>query len=169
MSLIIEELTKQHNRSLFDCGVDELNKFLQTQARQKNSKNISKTNVLCLESDPQKIIGYYTLTGYITKAPENHKIYKSYPEPLSGVKLARIAIDRKYHSSGYGDFLLQDAILKTIIVSEQIATIGLFVDPKHPEIEPFYKRYGFIHVRPDDPNSYEMWLPTNTCLDIFND
>lgn len=36
MSVIIEEITRQHNRKAFDCGIRELNQFLQQQARQKN-------------------------------------------------------------------------------------------------------------------------------------
>ena len=94
MSIIVEEINKQHHRNKFDCGVIELNKFLQQQARQKTVKNISKTYVICQKSEPTIIIGYYTLTGYSVTTPPNSKIYKKYPHPLNAVKLARLAVDR---------------------------------------------------------------------------
>jgi hypothetical protein len=46
MSVIIEEITRQHNRKTFDSGISELNQFLQQQARQKTVKHISKTYVI---------------------------------------------------------------------------------------------------------------------------
>ncbi len=92
--IIIEELTRQHTPKAFDSGVTELNQFLQQQARQKAVKHISKTYVLCRDSAPTAIIGYHTLTGYSVTTPPAHKDYKKYPQPLSAVKLARLAVDR---------------------------------------------------------------------------
>ncbi|MCU7923126.1 MAG: N-acetyltransferase, partial [Candidatus Thiodiazotropha sp. (ex Dulcina madagascariensis)] len=64
MSVIIEEITRQHDRKAFDCGISELNQFLRQQARQKTGKHISKTYVACRDSAPTTIMGYHTLTGY---------------------------------------------------------------------------------------------------------
>lgn len=87
MSLIvIEEITRQHERKTFDCGVTELNRFLQQQARQKTVKQVSKTYVACLDSAPTSIIGYHTLTGYSVTAPLAHRDYQNYPHPLGAVK-----------------------------------------------------------------------------------
>ncbi|EAX3249500.1 N-acetyltransferase, partial [Salmonella enterica] len=55
MLLRIEEVSKHHDRKAFDCGVNELNQFLQLQARQKAEKNIAKTYVACRDSSPTKI------------------------------------------------------------------------------------------------------------------
>ena len=94
MPIIIEEITQQHNRKAFDCGVTELNQFLQRQARQKTAKNISKTYVAVQGSALDVIIGYYTLTGYSVITPPAHRDYKKYPHPLSAVKLARLAVNQ---------------------------------------------------------------------------
>lgn len=166
MSIIISEIARLHDRKHFDCGVTELNGFLQQQARQKTDKQISKTYVASHSSEPKKIIGYHTLTGYSVRTPPDHKHYKNYPHALSAVKLARLAVDTTQKGHGLGQRLLIDAIYRTVLVAQQIATIGLFVDPMTPQIMPFYQQYGFLPATTDDPLDLEMWLPIKTCIEI---
>ena len=168
MSITVEEVTQQHNRKAFDCGVAELNQFLQQQARQKTVKHISKTYVACRDSEPATIIGYHTLIGYSVTTPPAHKYYKKYPHPLSGVKLARLAVDCSQQGQGLGKRLLIDAIYRTVLVSQQISAIGLFVDPITPEVVPFYQQYNFLPIDPNDHSRLEMWLPIKTCVEIVN-
>ena len=166
MSISIEEISKQHNRKIFDCDVTELNQFLHQQARQKTTKHISKTYVACRDSNPTVIIGYYTLTGYSVTTPLSHKDYKKYPHPFSAVKLARLAVDSSQQRQRLGERLLIDAIHRTVLVAQQISAIGLFVDPMTPQVVPFYQQYKFLPANPDDLSSYEMWLPIKTCMEI---
>jgi GNAT superfamily N-acetyltransferase len=166
MSLTIEELTLQHNRKAFDCGITELNQFLQQQARQKNTKHICKTYVACQDSAPTLIVGYHTLTGYSVTMPPAHKDYNKYPHPLGAVKLARLAVDSSQQGQGLGERLLIDAIYRTLLVAQQISAIGLFVDPMIPAVVPFYQQYGFLPADSGDDSRLEMWLPINTCIEI---
>jgi len=166
MSIIIEEITQQHNRKVFDCGVTELNQFLQKQARQKTAKHISKTYVAYRDSAPTAILGYYTLTGYSVTTPPAHKDYKKYPHPLSAVKLARLAVDRSQQGQGLGERLLIDAIFRTVLVAQQISVIGLFVDPMTPQVVSFYQQYDFLPADPGDHLRLEMWLPIKTCIEV---
>ncbi|KAA1190150.1 N-acetyltransferase [Photorhabdus heterorhabditis] len=164
--ITIEEITHQHNRKVFDCRVNELNKFLQQQARQKTVKHISKTYVACWDSTPKAIIGYHTLTGYSITTPPAHKDYKKYPHPLNAVKLARLAVDHSCQRKRLGEKLLIDAIYRTVLVAQQISAIGLFVDPMTPEVISFYRQYDFLPVEPDDPSCLGMWLPIKTCIEV---
>ncbi len=166
MSVIIEELARQHDRKAFECGVTELNQFLQQQARQKTVKHISKTYVACRDSTPSTIIGYHTLTGYAVTTPPAHRDYKKYPHPLSAVKLARLAVDCPYQGQRLGEQLLIDAIYRTVLVAQQISAIGLFVDPVTTELIPFYQQYGFLPADLDDGSHLEMWLPIKTCIEV---
>ncbi len=166
MSIIIEEITQQHNRKTFDCGVTELDQFLQQQARQKTTKHFSKTYVARGDSAPAVIMGYYTLTGYSVTTPPSHRDYKKHPHPLSAVKLARLAVDRSQQRQRLGERLLIDAICRTVLVAQQISAIGLFVDPMTPQVVPFYQQYEFLPADPDDHSRLEMWLPIKTCIEI---
>jgi hypothetical protein len=168
MSITIEEITQQHNRKAFDCGIAELNQFLQQQARQKTAKHISKTYVACRDSAPEMIMGYHTLTGYSVATPPDHRDYKKYPLPLSAVKLARLAVARSQQELGLGERLLVDAIYRTVLVAEQISAIGLFVDPMTSKIIPFYQQYGFLPTDPTGQSGLEMWLPIKTCAEATN-
>lgn len=164
--IVIEEITPQHDRKTFDCGVDELNQFLQQQARQKTVKQVSKTYVACLDSVPTTIIGYHTLTGYSVTAPPAHRDYQKYPHPLGAVKLARLAVDSSHQGRKIGERLLIDAIHRTVLVALQISAIGLFVDPMTPKVIPFYRQYGFLPADPGDQSRIEMWLPIKTCIEV---
>jgi predicted N-acetyltransferase YhbS len=166
--IIIEEICQQHDRKAFDCGVNELNLFLQQQARQKTVKHVSKTYVACLASAPAAIIGYHTLTGYSVTTPPAHRDYQKYPHPLGAVKLARLAVDSSHQGGKIGARLLIDAIHRTVLVAQQISAIGLFVDPMAPEIVPFYQQYGFLPADPNIHSRIEMWLPIKTCIEVTN-
>lgn len=166
MSIIIEAIGRNHNRKRFDCGVTELNRFLQQQARQKTAKHIARTYVACEDSELDVIVGYHTLTGYSVTVPPEHKDYKKYPHPLSAVKLARLAVDRSFQGQRLGEKLLVDAIYRTTLVAQQISAIGLFVDPMTPEVVPFYQQYGFLPADSGNTDCIEMWLPVATCLEI---
>jgi predicted N-acetyltransferase YhbS len=166
MPVTIEEITQQHNRNAFDCGVTELNQYLKQQARQKTVKHISKAYVACRDFAPTAIMGYHTLTGYSVTTPPSHPNYKKYPHPLNAVKLARLAVDRSQQGQRLGEQLLIDAIYRTVLVAQQISAIGLFVDPMTPQVAPFYQQYGFLPAVLDDHSRLEMWLPIKTCIEI---
>jgi len=160
----IEVIQSFHNRDAFDCGVDDPNLFIKRQARQATErKRISTTYVASSLESPSQIIGYYTLVNYSVIVPPSLRVYKTYPHPLLAIKLARLAIDQKWQSRGFGELLLVDAIRKTVEVSGMIANIGLFVDPSTSSIVEFYKGYGFAKVEPTDPEKLEMWLPFDSC------
>jgi GNAT superfamily N-acetyltransferase len=169
MSIIIEEIAKKHDRKTFDCGITELNQFLQQQARQKTAKHISKTYVTCHSTSPDKIIGYYTLTGFSVTTPPKNKNYKNYPHPLNAVKLARLAVDHRQQGQRLGERLLIDAIYRTVLVAEQISAIGLYVNPMTPNVIPFYQQYGFLPADEEDDSRLEMWLPIGTCIESVSD
>jgi len=168
MSITIEALTRLHDRKYLDCGVTELNQFLQNQARQKNDKHIAKTYVVHSESELSLILGYYTITGYSVIIPPAHRNYKNYPHPLKAVKLARLAVDKSQQGQRLGERLLINAIFRTVLVAEQISAIGLFVDPMNSQIIPFYEQYGFLHLEQGGAGGLEMWLPIKTCQKLVD-
>lgn len=98
--------------------------------------------------------------------PPEHKDYNKYPHPLNAVKLARLAVDTANQGERLGERLLVDAVCRTVLVSEQISAIGLFVDPMTSNVIPFYQQYGFLHVEPEEHMGLEMWLPIKTCVEI---
>ena len=157
----IVPLARHHDRSTFDCGVSELNSFIKATARQHSDKGISRTFVLTEEEKTAAIIGYFTLTLCEVRAESLPPAYaKKYPlHGLPAVRLARLAVSRKYQRKSYGSLLLAEAIHRTVIVGEQAGLIGLFVDAKDERAHKFYERYGFVSL---PGPARQLFLPLET-------
>jgi ribosomal protein S18 acetylase RimI-like enzyme len=162
---IIEPLHKFHNREQFDCGVEVLNHFLKATARQHLQKGISRTFVLSnrLAAPPeqqdclQDIIGFFTLTiCEISTEKLPSTLAKKYPSQVPGVKLARLAVDKRWQRQGIGEILMVEAIQRALLVADTAGGIGLFVDAKDESAQSYYARYGFIGL---EDNPLEMFLP----------
>lgn len=64
-----------------------------------------------------------------------------YPIPV--VILARLAVVRQLQGQGFGIGLLQDAIRRTVAISEQAGVRALLTHPIDAAAEQFYLRFGF--------------------------
>jgi ribosomal protein S18 acetylase RimI-like enzyme len=148
---IIELLNKSHDREQFDCGVEVLNQFLRSTARQHIQKGISRTFVLTEQDLPQNIIGFFTLTICEVRSEKlPSAIAKKYPEQLPGVKLARLAVAGQWQRQGIGEILMVEAMQRALLVADTAGGIGLFVDAKDEVAQTYYTRHGFITLA-DNP------------------
>jgi len=151
----IEVLDKHHDRRSFSCGNPELDDYLKRLARQHSQNRVSRTYVAVRN---RSILGYYSLAmSAILKAhlPERHRLkFPNYPLPVA--RLARLAVDQKFHKQGLGTLLLADALLRCLQLSEDIGMIGVVVDAKNEEAKKWYERFEFEHF-PDSPLA--LWIP----------
>ena len=160
MALKIETLTRDHNRTAFDCGNDELNRYLRNTARQHVEKGISRTFVLVEDSNPSDILGFFTLASceiLVEKMPR--KYAKKYPARAPAAKLARLAVKKNLQRKRLGTQMMVNAIERILRVSEHLGIVGFFVDAKNKEARSFYGQFGFIAL-PDNP--LELFLPLST-------
>ncbi len=157
----IVSLSRNHDRAGFDCGVPELNSFLKATARQHSDKGISRTFVLSEQERPTVIFGYFTLTLCEVRTEHLPAAYaKKYPQHgLPAVRLARLAVSRKYQGKGYGGLLLAEAVHRTVLIAEQAGLVGLFVDAKEERAHKFYERYGFVSL---PGHVLQLFLPLET-------
>ncbi|MDD2897611.1 MAG: GNAT family N-acetyltransferase [Desulfuromonadaceae bacterium] len=160
----ITVLDKSHDRTGFDCGVQELNIFLKATARQHGTKGISRTFVLT-DGTPV-ILGYVTLTLCEVESVQlPATLAHKYPiHPLPAVRLARLAVSRKSQGKGFGELLLSEALYRTAVIAEQAGVIGLFVDAKNDAAHSFYLRYGFLAL-PEQP--LKLFLPIESILNVL--
>lgn len=143
-------LAKEHDCSAFDCGVDELNRFLQRYASQNQRRNAARTYVATRGA---QVVGYYSLAyGSISPSDATPKVMKGlaqYPVPI--ILLARLAVDRNAQGIGLGKALLKDAILKALNAAEIAGLRALLIHAKDEAAKRFYERYGF-EASPTHPN-----------------
>lgn len=120
-----EVLHDKHLLEQFDCGNPSLNEWLLRHARQAQSSGSAKTFVI---SDDNIVIGYFSLTvGQVEtyEAPERiRRGMGQYPIPV--VILARLAVSINHQGLGIGVGMLQDAIRRTLMISEQVGIRALF-------------------------------------------
>lgn len=130
---------------IFDCGDENLNKYLKTHAQLNDQNNLSKTFICC---DNDEVVGFITLCNSQIEFQEMPKSYKQamprYPVPA--VKIARLAVDNKYKGQGYGKALLQFAFKKIIQVSVSTGVKLVVVDAKE-DSKSFYQKFGFIELK----------------------
>lgn len=131
-----------HRLEEFDCGKPALTEWLLHHARQAQGSGSARTFVVC---DQDRVAAYYSLTvGQIDtlEAPERiRRGMGQYPIPL--VILARLAVDMDYQKRGLGFSLLQDAIMRTVSISDQAGIRALLTHPIDAEADTFYRRFGF--------------------------
>jgi len=144
-------LTGSHDRQDFDCGRQELNDWLRQVARQHQDKGLSKTFVAIREEAPASICGYYAMT--LAELENQHlpdAWRKKLPRRIPGVRLGRLAVDRKYQGKALGELLLVDALTRAQRIYTEAGGIGLFVDALDEQAAGYYRRFGF-EASPDNP------------------
>ena len=138
-----ELLAPRHKLEEFDCGKPVLNDWLVRHARQAQGAGSTKTFVA---ADEDQVLGYFSLTvGQIDtfEVPERmRKGMGHYPLPV--VLLARLAVSTSAQGRGLGWGLLQDAIARTVLISEQAGVRAMLTHPLDQEAAAFYTRFGFV-------------------------
>lgn len=142
MGIEIVPYSKSFDRSSFDCGTEELNRWLRTQASQQEKSGNTRT---FLAVDGSRVVGYYATTAYRLEPEEAAGAFgaggRRYPVPA--VLLARLAVDKSCQGEGLGARLLLHALGELLKVSH---SVGFEVVVVHAVDEPaaaFYARFGF--------------------------
>ena len=68
------------------------------------------------------------------------------PPDIPGILLGMLAVDVDYQGFGLGSALLQDAVIRSCFVADNIGAKVLVVDPLASELESFYERFGFKQI-----------------------
>jgi len=70
----------------------------------------------------------------------------------------------RYRGQGLGEFLLLDALERSLLQSRRIGSVAVVVDAKDEQARYFYRRYGFIQF-PDHPS--RLFLPMKRMSMLF--
>lgn len=135
-------LRPEHDLTTFDCGESVMNDWLKRRALGNQSSGASRTFVVA--DEVQIVRGYYALAaGAVDHAATVSTIRRNMPDPVPVMVLGRLAVDRSYHGKGLGADLLQDAILRTVRLAQEIGIRALVVHALHDQARAFYLHHGF--------------------------
>ena len=162
----IRPLEKAHDRKSFDCGNDDLNRYLREQARQDAEKRVAAPFVLT-QPGSRKVLGFYTLSSSIIPVGELPSgLMKRLPSygQLPVTLLGRLAVDRSVGGRGVGEFLLVDALRRSLEAAQQIAAMAVIVDAKDERAKTFYRHFDF---QPFQQTPLRLFLPMGQIATLF--
>ena len=147
-----EPIGRHHDRKNFDCGVENLNSYLRRYARQNHASGGAKTFVAVSETEPDRILGFYTISpGAIAFADVPEAVTRSlgrYDVPV--FRLGRLAVDRSVQRQGLGGDLLLAAGARALAVAAAVGGVALAIDAKDRNAVQWYERFGAVPLV-DDP------------------
>jgi GNAT superfamily N-acetyltransferase len=145
----IDKLRRQHLLDSFDCGKDDLNRFLKRQAWNSQQANSALTYVL---TNDHRVLGYYSLAaGSISQDEATERTKKGMArDPIAVILLARLAVDVSIHGRAVGSALLKDALQRAAQAADTIGARAMLVHAKDDSARAFYEHFNF-EASPSDP------------------
>lgn len=145
----VEKLRQDHELDRFDCGQEDLNRFLKRYAWASQQSGSAQTYVVVKDG---AVRGYYSLTvGSVSHAAASERARKGQPRhPIPVAILARLAVDVGEQGKGLGSALLKDALLRIVGAADTIGIRAVLVHAKDDTARAFYEHFGF-EASPTDP------------------
>jgi GNAT superfamily N-acetyltransferase len=141
----VEPLEPHHQVDRFECGRDQLDRWLRAYAGRGQRRDTARTFVVCRQGKPD-VVGYYTLVASQVEGSEatseaQRGTSKHFPIPVC--LIARLAVDRSEQGIGLGRSLLLDALQRTERASRSVAMRAVLVHALDEEAAAFYAHFGF--------------------------
>jgi GNAT superfamily N-acetyltransferase len=164
---LVEPLRSAHDRESFSCGNATLDRYLKEQACQDLRRGCATPFVLSPGPNQSAILGYYTLSSYgidTGELPQDVARKLSRYPLIPATLLGRLAVDKRNQGEGIGEFLLMDALRRSLTQSAQIAAAAVVVDAIDPRAAQFYRHFGFI---PFPSSASRLFILTKTVQALF--
>jgi GNAT superfamily N-acetyltransferase len=151
----IEKLQRTHDVDGFNCGQENLNRYLQRYALMNQRADGAQTYVGV--SSGGTIMGYYTLVvSSISYDDAPERLAKGLSrQPVPAMLLARLAVDLAWQGKGVGAGLLRDAMRRTVQAADIAGIRAFLVHAKDNCARDFYEHFNFF-PSPTDP--YHLFL-----------
>ncbi len=139
----IEKLRRDPAIDVFDCGVEELNRFLVRFALANQQAGAAQTYVVLAE---EMVIGYYSLAvGEVAFDDAPQRLSKGLTRhPIPIMLLARMAVNVAWQKRGIGAALLKDSMRRTLQAADIAGIRAFAVHAKDQSARSFYEHFGFI-------------------------
>ena len=146
-------VTRALARRRFDCGDDDLNRYLSRFAFTNHRTRTALTYLALAPERDDDLLGYYTvcpaqieyqdLPSEFTKRLGRH--------PVGGYRRARLAVDLKRQGEGLGAQLLFAAGVRCWRASTEAGGTVLLIDAENHAVASWYMRFGAMQLL-DDPH-----------------
>jgi GNAT superfamily N-acetyltransferase len=145
VSLSVRKLRPEDDRSTFESGDADLDRFFRRFAGQNQFKHHLGTTYVAEEDGA--VLGFATVSAAQIEVQDLPAAKQGrlprYPLPV--LRLARLAVDKKAQGRGVGLMLLKAVFVLARSMADELGCIGVVVDAK-PQAVSFYQRYGFTEL-----------------------
>jgi GNAT superfamily N-acetyltransferase len=149
--LVSEELSEDHDLSLFDCGEPTFNDWLKSSARTSDGRRITRTYVL-RDDATNVVVGYYaTMPFLIERETLDSKAARGLPTSIPCFLIAKLALDQTQQGQRTGTLLLASALERLARAAASTGGRFIVVDAFSEDAAAFYQHHGFTPIkgRPD--------------------
>ena len=130
-----QPLAATHILDEFECGEAVLDEWLKRRAMTNQMSGASRTFVVT--DQDSRVYGYYAMAaGAVSHQMATSSVRRNMP-------LARLAVDHRAQGIKLGASLLQDAVNRAVVVSQNAGVRALLVHALHDRAKEFYEHYGF--------------------------
>lgn len=160
----VRRLEPRDDRTHFRSGNIDLDRFFQRYAGQNQFRHHIGTTYVAVQKD--QIVGFVTVSSGEMVAEKLAKSLRrrlpAYPLPI--LRLARLAVDRRFQGHGIGRLLLRATLELALEMRDRVGCVGVVVDAK-PDAVTFYSSLGFKPIElisgalGDRPEPIAMFLP----------
>lgn len=154
--VVVELLTKAHDRKGFDCGRQAQNEFLHQRARKHADLNYSRTWV-AIEEGGSQILGFVTLSmGSIQFENLTDALRVRLPRyPMPVLHVGQLATDVRCQGRGIGSLLLKFAAEKAIEASKNTGCFALELLADNDDALRWYLNRGFVQLADGSTRLYQ--------------
>lgn len=151
-----QPLSAAHRLDDFACGEAVLDEWLKRRAMANQLCGASRTFVVA--DREHRIYGYYAMAaGAVSRQMATSSVRHKMPNPVPVMVLARLAVDHRAQGIKLGASLLQDAVKRAVIVSQNAGVRALLIHALPDQAREFYEHYGF-QVSPAHPTTLMLRL-----------
>lgn len=137
-----EPLSPEHQVNSFACGEPVLDEWLKRRALGNQNSGASRTFVVT--TSQKEVMGYYALAaGAVAHQDATRSIRQNMPDPVPVMVLARLAVDARAQGMKLGAAMLQDALQRCVLVSQNTGVRAMLVHALNDRARQFYEYYGF--------------------------
>jgi GNAT superfamily N-acetyltransferase len=143
-----EPIRKAHDREAFDCGEEALNEFLWRYARRSHELGGAKTFLALSDADNKTIFGFYSLSPASVEYARVPEIVRRglARHEVPAFRLARLAVDKRWHGKGIGGQLLLAAGRRCLLAAKEVGGVALLIDAKNDSVAKWYASYGAVSL-----------------------
>jgi GNAT superfamily N-acetyltransferase len=156
VTFTLETLGPDHELGSFDCGNEELDRWLVEHARNATGQG-TRTYVVI---DADSVVGYFAIAPHTIDREVLSKAQgRGAPRQIPAVLLAKLALDRSVQGQGLGSELLVVALEAIVEAARRVGGKVVVVDAIGDEAAAFSERHDFV-ATPSDPRRFVRKLST---------